>query len=105
MELTTVLFGTEDGKLLIGGALLIEGQLWLVPAWLRSPDGKQRRPQIAIRLPMEAVFPAQTDPRFAYRLNGSVPKSALAGQSSALQGLEFEVVAAPPWTMDIPTNH
>lgn len=105
MELTTVMFGTEDGKLLIGPALLREGQLWLVAKWRESQDAEHWWPAIAIRLPMEAIQHTPASQDCEYLLSGSIPKQALAGQTSELLGLRFEVLEAPPWPVDAPTRH
>lgn len=103
-ELTFVLFGTEDGALITGPALLRDGQLWLVAKWSEAHGGPPWRPAIAIRLPMVAVQQTTTGPA-PYLLNGSVPKAALHGETSEGLGLVFEVVAEPAWQVAPPLLH
>jgi hypothetical protein len=101
-----VLFGTEDGNLVTGPALEREGNLWLVPQWLESPDGTRIKPAHAIRLPSEAVLPTPGNPSFQFRLNGSVPKAAIQdAKTSELLGLRFEVRVAPEWILDLQPIH
>lgn len=105
MELTYVLFGTEDGKLITGPAVHHEGALWLVASWLPPSERGKSQPAVAIRLPMEAVRTRARGLHPPYALDGSVPKSALAGESAELEGLWFEAVRSPPWTVDHPSSH
>lgn len=102
MELTYVAFATEDGEFMTGPALVIEGQLWLVPKWREANGEPYWQPAHAIRLPMALVqaTPARQDSHWL--LSCSIPRCALEGQSGALLGVQFEVLEAPAWLVAMP---
>ncbi len=101
-ELTYLMYGTEHGDLIIGPAVMIEGQLWLVSKWHEAPVQQFWLPAIAIRLPMDRVQATPNRSDFHYMLSGSVPKEALDGKASAPQGAQFEVVAEPAFRVPVP---
>ena len=102
-DVTYVMYGTEAGELITGPALMIEGQLWLVPKWTTEQGGQFWRPAIAIRLPMELVQATPNALDYHYLLSGSVPKQALGGLTSQLLGARFVAVVEPEWRVLIPT--
>lgn len=102
MELTYVMFATEDGWVTTGPAVMIEGQLWLVPKWREQQDEPYWRPAHAIRLPMEHVKATPDRQDCHWLLSGLVPTRAMEGQSAVLEGALFEVAEAPEWKVPIP---
>lgn len=101
MELTRVLLGTEDGRLVTADALLRQDGLWLVPRWLENPVERWRMPRIAIRLPIQDIQPMEGGPA-RFLLTGSIPTSALQGDPAEAQSLGFEVLVAPEWRLPLP---
>ncbi|WP_157062622.1 hypothetical protein [Pseudoxanthomonas dokdonensis] len=101
--MTTLLFGTEDGQLMVGPAVLIEGQLWLVASWREQTESEFWRPEVAIPVPMEAVQHCPDCADYEYLLSGSIPKLAFQGHTAQWQGLLFVPEVRPAWKVAVPS--
>lgn len=99
MEVTTaVLHNQVDGTLFLCDALLIDGDLWLVPEWLVEIGGTRRKPKRAIRVPMADAQRVAHSLQYQWVVPHGVPKSALEGQwAEAAELGQFELVQAPDW--------
>jgi hypothetical protein len=73
-----------------------EGQFWLVPEWLLSPDGTEMRPARIIRL---LSIPHEGDPRQKdppqFVIPGPLPEHVLQGLPPLYARPKYEVVEAP----------
>jgi hypothetical protein len=70
-----------------------EGQFWLVPEWLDSPDRKWTKPARIVSL---ATIQHQTmRGPIGFVVNDPIPKSVLFGQPSPEEASRFVIVEAP----------
>ena len=97
MELVRVLIGSEsDGWLFSQDALLIGNELWLVPLWLLSPDGKWQRPGRAVRVdPLGFQRSVHEDSGTEVLLNSPMSKQAAYGDLPSIAAAGLEVVDGP----------
>ena len=75
--LSVALYKEGTGPMEICAAIRHEGEIWLVPGWIRSPRGRSAKPLRMIPLSKfrHKVFP-QTPEAFAdYGIDGVVPKA------------------------------
>jgi len=96
-KLIRVLVGaSDDGVTYTQDALQHGDELWLVPKWLKSPDGTLLTPAVAIRVDSLGVQELSDDPSGAEALLQSpVPTSALRGDLQAAAGAGLQAVAGP----------
>mgnify|MGYP006951119562 CR=1 FL=1 len=81
---------SDDGIFLID-VLQTEADLWLVPQWFDSEDGKYQTPARAIRLDFIAHQKSGIGGA-DITVNSTIPKSVLAGPDVSAGGTEYEVV-------------
>lgn len=77
MILKTML--TTGGKILTMDTIVYEGEPWLVPDWILSPDDKRIRPLRIIALRTMAHQPTHKSSGWDFVVTHPVPKSVLLG--------------------------
>jgi hypothetical protein len=95
--LKVALYKEGDATMEICAAIRHEGEIWLVPDWIRSPRGRSAKPLRMIPLSKfrHKVFP-QTSEAFAdYGIDGLVPKALFDLQVSAPLSPAFGVLERP----------
>jgi hypothetical protein len=71
--------GAEETAVLFD-AIFLQGALFLVPEWLTSADGTQKRPTHIVGIAPRAYSPLdRADGEAVFRLTNPVPRSALDG--------------------------
>jgi hypothetical protein len=95
--LRVALYKEGDATMEICAAIPHEGEIWLVPDWIRSPRGRSAKPLRMIPL---SKFPHKEFPRtpeaFAeYGIDGLVPKALFDLQPSAPLSADFGVLERP----------
>src|ERR1700682_4341627 len=96
--LRVALYKEGNGPMEICAAISHEGEIWLVPDWIRSPRGRSAKPLRMIPLSKfpHKVFP-QTPETFAdYRIDGVVPAALFSVKGvSAIQSTILGVRERP----------
>lgn len=74
--------------------LQLGSELWIVPEWIESPDGRWRTPARAIR--MDVLAHQRSGAHGAdLTLNETLPRSVLDGHTSYAEGKQYQVIEGP----------
>jgi hypothetical protein len=103
----------EDGVMANCAAVKYQGTIWLVPKWLREPDGKSAKPERMIRLdqfrhqvfdpPANGPDPLMLDTNFA--VNDPLPRSLVDGALTQQLKTRYIVLEKPDIVFDYPRVH
>jgi hypothetical protein len=95
--LRVALYKDDNGPMVICAAIRHEGEIWLVPDWIRSPRGRSAKPLRMIPLSKfpHKEFP-QTPEAFAdYGIDGLVPKGLFDLHIPPVLSAAFGVLERP----------
>lgn len=84
---------SEDG-IALTDAVLVNGELWLVPEWLELQAERLQTPAIAVRLDF---LPHQKVSFGGVNLvvNNAIPRAVLRGETASSAGVEYQVLSGP----------
>ena len=95
--LRVALYKEGAGPMEICAAIRHEGEIWLVPDWIRSPRGRSAKPLRMIPLSKfpHKVFPQTREAYADYGIDGLVPKALFISEVSAPLSPVFGVLERP----------
>jgi hypothetical protein len=91
------LYKEGNAPMEICAAIRHEGEIWLVPDWIRSPRGRSAKPLRMIPLSKfpHKVFPQTQEAYADYGIDGLVPKALFNSEVSAPLSPVFGVLERP----------
>jgi hypothetical protein len=81
-----------------------EGKLWLVPEWIRTPDGKQQAPVRIVHVIETTRRPAPAGYQADFYLTDPIPRAVFAGQIPPPLEQHFLVEEEPSIWIPVPAS-
>ena len=103
MEILKTLVGfSDEGSLFECDTILHDGEYWLVPEWLESPEAGHRRPARIIAMAGLRYQDMTGGWKQRFLLKDPMPKSVFDGRTPPQAAFGFRVVDLPEIFLEIP---
>ena len=79
----------------------LDGEFWLVPTWIVSPDGRQQRPERIVRLKWLVSSPPN-QPDHDFVVDGPIPRDVMYGPLPHAAGPQYDVRGLPDAVLTSP---